>query len=361
MGLHLTVIQTRPQSDEYPWSFNPSGPFSLVNIKGAVHAEADAPLLNLDRQLNFLIHRLQPAAIVTVGWSDCAYHRLLLAAFRHRIPAVMVSDSRQCDEQRSIHKEWIKRQLLLGYSSSLVAGSQSREYLEILGFPPSAIFQPWDVVDNNFFSRTSFSNKSRQHHFLCVSRFVTKKNHSGLLNAFAKYQLQGGRWGLHLVGGGPLENEIREQIANLPDPSRVQCLPFCQLDELRELYARASAFVLASTTDQWGLVVNEAMAAGLPCLVSSSCGCSVDLINHGVTGWTFDPSDPVALADLMRIVAHQTDDQRYSLISAARHRLSNFTPTSFAIGLQKSLVWATSNPRFSYRAAFSANLLSHWT
>ncbi len=359
LGLNLTVLQTRPQSDEYPWSFKQSGPFSVVNLEGSVHAEADAPSFKLDQQLNSLIYQIQPDAIVSVGWADRAYQRLLLASYRHRIPTVIISDSRQCDEQRFPHKEWIKRQLVFGYSSSLVAGTQSREYLEKLGFPKMAIFKPWDVVDNDFFSTLPSSISSRCKKFLCVSRFVSKKNHSGLLKAFAIYQEEGGNWGLHLVGGGPLENEIRADIANLPDPTKVQCLPFCQLEELRGFYCSASAFILPSTTDQWGLVVNEAIASGLPCLVSRSCGCAVDLINHGVTGWIFDPNDPVKLASMMRIAEHQTDDQRRTLISAARHRLSNFTLSAFAVGLQKSVQWAICNPRFSRRAAIIAHLLSY--
>lgn len=359
LGLSLTVLQTRPQSDEYPWSFKQSGPFSIVNLEGSVHVEADAPSFKLDQQLNSLIYQIQPSAIVSVGWADRAYQRLLLASYRHQIPAVIVSDSRQCDEQRFPHKEWIKRQLLFGYSSSLVAGTQSREYLEKLGFPKSAIFKPWDVVDNDFFSTPPSSLSSRCKNFLCVSRFVSKKNHFGLLKAFAIYQEQGGSWGLHLVGGGSLENEIRASIANLPDPTKVQCLPFCQLEELRELYYSASAFILPSITDQWGLVVNEAIAAGLPCLVSRSCGCSVDLINHGVTGWIFDPTDPVNLVATMLMAEHQTANQRNSLISAARRQLSNFSPATFAFGLQKSVEWALRNPRFSRRAAVTAHLLSY--
>jgi 1,2-diacylglycerol 3-alpha-glucosyltransferase len=53
----------------------------------------------------------------------------------------------------------------------------------------------------------------------------------------------------------------------------------------------ASAFIQASTTEQWGLVVNEAMASGLPVLVSERCGCAPDLVKNGVNGYTFDPYD----------------------------------------------------------------------
>ena len=78
---------------------------------------------------------------------------------------------------------------------------------------------------------------------------------------------------------------------------------FRQYDELPAFYGLARAFVHASTTEQWGLVVNEAMAAGLPVLVSDRCGCAQDLVRNGVNGFTFDPCDVEELAGLMHRVA----------------------------------------------------------
>jgi len=79
---------------------------------------------------------------------------------------------------------------------------------------------------------------------------------------------------------------------------------FKQYSELPEYYARASAFVHASTTEQWGLVVNEAMASGLPVLVSNRCGCARDLVQEGVNGFTFDPANVSQLAELMSRMAN---------------------------------------------------------
>ena len=162
-------------------------------------------------------------------------------------------------------------------------------------------------------------------HFLCVSRLVEVKNHRGLLSAFLAYQRQGGTWGLMLIGSGPLESELRQSMTQLPDPSRVTLLPFQQLSDLTASYAQASAFVLASTTDTWGLVVNEAMSAGLPCLVSNACGCSIDLIEHGRTGWSFNPRDLQSLTALMHQVERQTPQARAVMQQAARERLVGFS------------------------------------
>jgi len=356
--LPLHVLETRRQSQEYPWLFEPQGRYSIHRLRGHPDPEADPPRQLLDRQLHALLDQLHPRVLISVGWADRAYQRLLRLAQIRRIPAVIISDSRERDESRQLLKEGMKRQLLRGYSGALVAGQESRAYLEQLGFPPAAIFQPWDVVDNSFFAQAAAKVGPRQPHFLCVSRLVAKKNHATLLEAYAAYQRHGGRWGLQLVGSGQLEPTIRAQIATLPRPECVKLLPFCQLEQLGHFYGQASAFVLASSTDQWGLVVNEAMAAGLPCLVSSACGCSVDLIEHGVTGWCFDPSSPAPLAALMLQAERQTPSERTAMQQAARHRLQAFTPATFAAGLQEALEWAIARPRFSRRAALTASLLS---
>ena len=365
VSLEIHALETRPRSQEYPWFFEPQGAYSIHRLSGQLQAEADPLLGPLDQQLTTLLDGLRPQVVVSVGWADRAYQRLLLAARRRGIPVVIVSDSRQRDELRSSGKEAIKRQLLRGYSAALVAGRESRAYLEQLGFPAQAIFQPWDVVDTAFFvevanrwAQQPSSVGTSEPHFLCVSRFVPKKHHAVLLSAYGLYQRQGGSWGLRLIGAGPLQAELETAIAQLPDPSQVRLHPFQQLPELAASYAQASAFVLASTSDQWGLVVNEAMAAGLPCLVSSACGCAVDLIEHGVTGWCFDPTRAEQLTGLLHRCARQSPADRAGMVLAARRRLEAFSPESFASGLRQAVEWALAHPRRSHRAALTAQLLS---
>ncbi|WP_411875727.1 glycosyltransferase [Vulcanococcus limneticus] len=365
--LEIHALESRPRSQEYPWSFEPQGSYVIHQLSGQLQPEADPPLATLDQQLAALLNRLHPQVVVSVGWADRAYQRLLLAAQRRHIPVVIVSDSRERDEPRSNGKEAIKRQLLRGYSAALVAGRESRAYLEQLGFPQTAIFQPWDVVDTAFFAQTprhaaqspTTAAGPAGSHFLCVSRFVPKKHHAGLLAAYGRYQRQGGSWGLRLIGAGPLQADLEEAIARVPDPSRVQLHPFQQLSELAASYAQASAFVLASSSDQWGLVVNEAMAAGLPCLVSSACGCAADLIEHGRTGWCFDPASPEQLTSLMHGCERQSSTDRDAMVLAARRRLEAFSPEAFASGLRQAVEWALAHPRRSRRATLTAQLLSH--
>jgi glycosyltransferase involved in cell wall biosynthesis len=293
--------------------------------------------------------------VVTVGWADRAYRRLMLAAQARGLPLVIVSDSRRADRPRPWWLEQPKRCLLRCHSAALVAGRESRAYLEDLGFPAAAIHQPWDVVDNAVFAAVA-AGPAQPPRLLCVARFVPRKNHRLLLRAYGAYQAAGGRWGLQLVGDGPEEPLVRREIERLPDPGRVSLLPFQQLEDLRRLYAAASGFVLPSLVDQWGLVVNEAMAAGLPVLVSRGAGCAVDLIEDGATGWSFDPGDPTALTQLLHRLEALPPDRRDRLRQAAAARLRRFDPEAFAAGLEAAVATALASPRRSRLGALVARL-----
>jgi len=361
--LALTVVETRPESQEYPWLVPPGRlPYGLLSIHGAPHPENDPPLASLRRQWRAILHSSHAQAVVSVGWADRSYQVLLQEAQRRRLPLVVTSDSRRRDLPRSPAREWLKRQLLAGYSSAVVAGSESRAYLQQLGFPPQAIHQPWDVVDNDYFLHLPpGSTTDRDPHFLCVSRFVDKKNHAGLLRAYGHYQNTGGRWDLELVGFGPLEPQLHAAVAELPDPSRCRIRPFLQLPELARAYRQASALVLASLADQWGLVVNEAIAAGLPALVSTGCGCAADLIEHGVSGLSFDPVHHRQLAEQLHAMERLSPCQRQALVAAARQRLQAFSLASCAQALQAAVAQALASPhsrRRSWRSRLAAGVIS---
>ena len=230
-----------------------------------------------------------------------------------------------------------------------------------LGMPQEKIWEGYDVVDNDFFWRSAQHARDEltrtdlspsQPYFLTCARFVRsdwgvprRKNLHRLLEAYQVYtSRRDAPWKLVIVGDGELRSELKEQIDALGVSDGVALPGFKQYSELPRYYAFAGAFILPSIKDTWGLVVNEAMASGLPVLVSERCGCATDLIKVGENGFIFNPEDVEQLADLMLRISSR-DCDRYAMGWASRAIISKWTPQTFADGLARAIEAAVGRPK----------------
>ena len=93
-----------------------------------------------------------------------------------------------------------------------------------------------------------------------------------------------------ITGGG----ELHQKLKDTADRFGVKLIItefISKQEELFKYYFVGDAFILPSVEEPWGLVVNEAMSAGLPVIVSNVCGCSLDLVDEGFNGYTVNPYD----------------------------------------------------------------------
>ncbi|SFV34586.1 glycosyltransferase family 4 protein [Hyphomicrobium facile] len=286
--------------------------------------------------------RFSADVIAIPGYSEPFALAALRVSHALGIPAVLMSDTHAGSARGNFGREILKRQLLPLYQSALVAGSLHAEYLASLGFPEDKIETGFDVVDNQHFANANIGRGANntpkrydlpQSYFFCSARFIAKKNLLGLLEAFALYRREHGEgaWDLVLAGDGPLRDAVTRRAAELSVVSNVYFLGQKSYGDLPGAYARAGAFVLASTVDEWGLVVNEAMAAGLPVLVSKGAGCHRDLVDSGVNGFVFDPMNVGELSRLMGVIA--TSTRRKEMGDASWRIIANWDLDRFATGL----------------------------
>jgi glycosyltransferase involved in cell wall biosynthesis len=291
------------------------------------------------------------------GWSHPGALSALLWCLQKRRPAVLMSDSGKDDEVRRQAREATKRCVVRLFGGALVAGAPHAEYACALGLSSDAVFDGYDVVDNAHFERGARqardgAERARrrlglpERFFLASSRFVAKKNLPLLLEAYGDYRRRAGAdaWHLVLLGDGALRPVLERRIARPDLAGAVILAGFEQYGALPAYYGLAGAFVHASTTEQWGLVVNEAMASGLPVIVSKRCGCAPDLVEDGVNGFAFDPRDVGALAGLMRRVAAMTEAQRRAMGRAGEAIIAGWGPARFADGLMRAVDVARRRP-----------------
>jgi glycosyltransferase involved in cell wall biosynthesis len=301
------------------------------------------------------LDQANPEVLAVPGWQNGCGLAALDWGHAARVPRVVMSESAEADEARVWWKEQVKRRIVGLCSAALAGGVPQAEYLAKLGMPRERIFLGYDVVDNEYFarhaaeSRTKNAESRRQYglperYFLASARFVAKKNLPRLLEAYARYRESAKTlrsepakkevWDLVLLGDGPQLSTLECQRATLGLEAHVLMPGFKQYRDLPRYYGLARAFVHGSTTEQWGLVVNEAMACGLPVLVSKRCGCVPDLVQEGVNGLTFDPYDVGSIADAMVRVWRMGDEELKRMGGESTRIIANWAPERFARGLK---------------------------
>ena len=316
------------------------------------------------------LDRLRPDVLCVNGWGLPGSRTTLRWTMARRVPAVIMSDSTATDFRRVAWKEFVKTRLLRHFSSAVVAGTRHREYLVSLGFPAEQIFGAYDVVDNGHFerganearadaARTRLRLRLPDKYFLACGRFSPKKNSLGLIEAYDIFRQQNheSEWKLVLVGDGELRKEAEMLARQLGLGGEILFAGEQGYDVLPAFYGLASMFVHPSTSEQWGLVVNEAMAAGLPVLVSSACGCAADLVRQGENGFTFSPADRRGLAQLLsRMTAADLSLERFGRRSS--EIIANWTPNDFARSVRAAAESAVRVPKSAPSALDSLLFMS---
>jgi glycosyltransferase involved in cell wall biosynthesis len=226
------------------------------------------------------------------------------------------------------------------FDSGICGGKSHARYLQQLGFPPEKIGRFYDVVDNCYYQdaadearrSTEVRQKLRlpECYFLYVGRLAPEKNINGLLDAFARYRRLGGSWSLVLVGDGPEKLRLQNQTELLGIGGWVQFAGLKNTRETTPYYALAGCFVLPSLREPWGLVVNEAMASGLPVIVSERCGCAEDLVATGRNGFVFDPSRKGELSDRLFTVSAFDEKELSDMGRQSREIVAGYSPQHWA-------------------------------
>jgi 1,2-diacylglycerol 3-alpha-glucosyltransferase len=362
------AIEVAAETQEYAWSpVNDTENYSRLTL----FPSGDTRTMSVKRistRVENALRNCASDAVAIPGWSESAAIAALRWCADTGTPAILMSESTALDEPRVTWREWIKRRIVDLYSTALVGGQRHIDYLISLGMPRDRIFTGYDVVDNDYFARSATEiRKSKveirkqyrlpENYFLASARFIPKKNLPFLLRAYAEYRgkvesakskvenSKAKPWNLVLLGDGPLRETLNSQLSTLNLHDCVLLPGFKQYEELPVYYGLANAFVHASTTEQWGLVVNEAIASGLPVIVSNRCGCVPELVRDGVNGWTFDPCNQQELSNRLMQVATLREEERENFAIASRRIISPRGPEQFGFGLVAAAQLALQAPR----------------
>jgi 1,2-diacylglycerol 3-alpha-glucosyltransferase len=304
------------------------------------------PLLSWWRTVR-LLWRDEPDLVLACGYerpetlAAVTYARLKRLASRRRPMLMVMTDSKAGDKPRRHLLELVKRLYLGMVDGFVVGGATHVEYLATLKVDPTRIRTGYNCVDNDGINRIADLIRNSGAHgkfptyLLTLSRLIPKKNIALVLRAYATYRAELPStfepWDLVIAGDGPLIAEVRNEVTRLGLSSSVHLVG--RVDRFEDVigyYAFCQAFILASNqSEQWGLVVNEAMAAGVPVLVSNQCGCSADLVRNGLNGFTFDGNSVRELTDRM-LWLHLNESELAQMGRESAVIVSEYSPSHFA-------------------------------
>ncbi|MBR4173292.1 MAG: glycosyltransferase family 4 protein [Clostridia bacterium] len=210
------------------------------------------------------------------------------------VPYVINCDGVMLTEHGNAVKEIVKRFLISGAAACLASGEHAKQYFLKYGAKEEKIYlhtfstlNEADILPSPLKSDEKRELRGRlglpqnSKIAIAVGRFIPLKRYNELIAAWDKMPDD---CYLLLIGGGDEETKYRETIERL-GLKNVIIEPFHPKDELFDYFKSSDIFVHPTSYDVWGLVVNEAMACGLPIVVSDHCIAGLELIKDGVNGY----------------------------------------------------------------------------
>lgn len=282
------------------------------------------------------ILRSAPDAILVTGWQHYGMLQCLRAAARSRKPVLVRAESNGLKPMGGLRK--LKALWgLSGIRRVLPIGRANRRFYEAIGLRHLLGNTVPYFVDNTFFAdgaarmadqrsglRRKWGIPQQAVCFLFAGKLIDKKHPQDALAALKQVARSQAEPAVHLlmVGAGEMEAMLRQRVASESLP--VSFSGFLNQSEMPAAYAAADCLLLPSDFGEtWGLVVNEAMACGLPAIVSDRVGCGPDLILEGETGFRHVFGDAESLAAAMRRFLALNADERACMGGQARRHVSS--------------------------------------
>ena len=305
----------------------------------------------LNRGLWPALQRFRPDSVLCGGYNFPAFWEALIWAKFHSAHFVAWIESTSRDQRSpSVLAAFIKRRFIHNCSAFAVPGKSAFEYVTSMGVPPERIHTAPNAVDNQRFANLAHSVREREaqcrselglppRYFVYAGRVTREKGVFQLLEAYTQLEPElRAQVGLVLVGEETAKNElILMKSAAKIYPGNVIFPGFAQRDQLAAFYALAEVMVFPTLSDTWGLVVNEAMACGLPIIASDAAGCAADLVHDGENGYVVPAASVEKLAAAMATFAR--DPQLASRMGQRSARLiGDFSPECCAAGLATAVV-----------------------
>jgi len=298
--------------------------YKIINFKYTVLFKGSLDDLNkytIARNTWIKLKDLNPDTAIICDYSNIFGWSALFWAKKNNSNRIFWLSSTFEDRKHSKIKEFLKYYFLKHFDIGLAPGNRTKYYYQTMGMDASKIISTGYGVNNEYFlnaynkyhGEKDLLHKQlrikNQNNFIYIGRFAQEKNLLTLIKSFSS--LKNNKWGLLLLGDGPLKEDIKLFIKENKIEDKILLPGFIQQDEIVKYLISSNVFILPSFSEPWGLVVNEAMLCQLPVIVSNKCGCQPELVQEGINGFSFDPSNETVLTKLMQEFVNGSYNMKY--------------------------------------------------
>jgi len=288
------------------------------------------------------LRRERPAAVMVIGFS-LATVRLWLLSFFKQMPFIIWSGSIITRGQKYSRLRRLFRRILVRRAAGFIAyGSRAKTYLQDLGAAPEKIEIAINTTDTDFYRQQAAREretlvKGAKKELLVIGYLTARKRLDLVFSAVKELSARRRDFELVLVGDGLQRPGLERLARELGIAGIVRFEGFKQKPEIPAFLARADCFLFPSGYDVWGLVLVEAMSAGLVCLSSIQAGATADLVIDGQTGFSLDFEDREAVTDRLAWVLDNPGEAQAIGQRAAQWIAENVTLADSVRGFRKAL------------------------
>ena len=286
------------------------------------------------RTLFALLHRKLSPACTLLIWADIAESTEL---------------------RRGLGRTLLRRVLTRAADAFIVNGKSGARYLQSIGVTPERMFAiPYATDIDRFYRPLTERQESNARRFLFVGQLIERKGLIPFLSVLSKWTSEHPSRAVTLVVAG--DGPARERIASiaLPPNLKLELLGNVAYDHLPSVYARADVLAFPTFADTWGLVANEAMAAGLPVLGSAGAQAVEEMVSEGNTGWVFNPENPSDMYSALDRCMNTDEDTLLKMRQRAQDTALQLSPDQVAESIQRAVL-ACMSQRQTAKAADSRN------
>jgi glycosyltransferase involved in cell wall biosynthesis len=335
-GIDLSVVYLAPREPDRFWTLPQQDNYEVTLASRVITFRGRH--IHIGSGIGAALDKLSPSMVVTTGYNP-PHLRAFHWAIRNRRPHIVQTDGSVESESHLTAVHRAVRRAVWSRSSAFVAASASGvELLARGGAPRDAIFR--SPLSSPLVPAAASHEKNID--ILFCGRLEPVKRPEFLLDvAAAAAQRLGRKITVTYVGVGKLESALRLKASDMADWVDAEFSGFLQSTDLPSYYARARIFALPSIFEPWGLVVNEAAAAGLPILVSPEVGAGAELVVEGRNGWRLEVSVPDWVNKVVELLSD--DALRNSLGSRSRGQVEAHSIDAAAEGLRSAFEFVRQN------------------